>query len=93
MFSINLIFVNAKTMRRLNKEYRQKDKATTVLSFYYGHQKGRAKFPSVTQEECLGEIIICPAEAKKQNLSIESLVVHGLKNLLPQIPTAKLQRT
>ena len=92
MFSINLVFVNAKTMRRLNKEYRQKDKATTVLSFYYG-DRGQAKFPSVPQEKCLGEIIICPAEAKKQNLSIESLVVHGLKNLLPQISTAKLQRT
>lgn len=86
MFSINLVFVDAKTIRRLNKKYRKKDKVTTVLSFYYGRQNNFSN-------ECLGEIIICLAEAKKQNLSIESLVVHGLKSLLPQIPTAKLQRT
>ncbi|HUS60155.1 MAG TPA: rRNA maturation RNase YbeY [Nevskiaceae bacterium] len=82
MFSINLVFVDAKTIRRLNKKYRKKDKVTTVLSFYYG---GQANFST----ECLGEIIICPTEAKKQNIKTEDLVVHGLKSLLPQIPTAK----
>lgn len=85
MFSINLVFVNAKTIKRLNKKYRKIDKPTTVLSFYYG---GQANFST----GCLGEIVVCPAEAKKQNLSIESLVVHGLKSLLSQIPTAKIRR-
>lgn len=109
MFSINLVFVDAKTIRRLNKKYRKKDKVTTVLSFYYGPRKsaswrtqkaqafcgmrgkraGQANFST----ECLGEIIVCPTEAKKQNIKIEDLVVHGLKSLLPQISTAKLQRT
>lgn len=105
MFSINLVFVDAKTIRRLNKKYRKKDKVTTVLSFYYGSRKipqkaqvlcetrgkrtGQANFST----ECLGEIIICPTEAKKQDIKIEDLVVHGLKSLLPQIPTAELQRT
>lgn len=100
MFLINLVFTDAKTIRRLNKKYRKKDKVTTVLSFYYGPRKGRSFDPRGKQAgqvnfstECLGEIIICPVAAKKQNLSIESLVTHGFKSLLSQIPTAKLQGT
>ena len=89
MFSINLIFVDTKTIRRFNKKYRQIDKAATVLSFNYG-EKGQAKFPSDSGETgCLGEIVICLSEAKKQNLSIEELVIHGLKNILSEIPTSK----
>ena len=91
MFSINLVLVDAKTMRCLNKKYRGLDEATTVLTFNYGRAQ---KFPEVPGETtCLGEIIICPSEAKKQNLSIEELVVHGLKDFLPQISTSEIGRT
>ena len=94
MFSINLIFVDAKTIRRLDEKYRKKDKVATVLSFYYG---APTKAPPAGgtkgggQADCLGEIVICLSEAKKQNLTIEDLVIHGLRNLLSQIPTAKLK--
>lgn len=83
MFSINLVFVDAKTIRKLNKDYRGLDKATTVLSFYYG--EGRP--------HCLGEIFICQSLAKKQGLKTEELIIHGYKSLLSQIPTAKNLRT
>lgn len=98
MFSINLIFVDAKTIRRLDEKYRKKDKVATVLSFYYGAPtkappaggtKGGGQGRQIA--DCLGEIVICLSEAKKQNLTIEDLVIHGLRNLLSQIPTAKLK--
>jgi len=37
----------------------------------------------------LGDIVICPIEAKKKNLSIEFLIEHGIKNLLSEIPITK----
>lgn len=80
MFSINLVFVDSKTIWRLNKKYRQIDKPTTVLSFYYGDEAGLP----------VGEIIICPSLAKKQNFKIKDLVIHGLTNLLSQIPATKI---
>ena len=81
MFSINLVFIDRQTIQRLNKKYRQKDYTPAVLSFYYGEK-----------DSPIAEIFVCPAEAKKQNLSIEELVTHGLKNLLPEIPTATFNR-
>ena len=84
MFSVNLVFVDAKTIRKLNKKYRQLDKVATVLSFYYGEE--RAGLSNV-----LGEVVICLSEAKKQNLTIEKLVSHGFKNLLSEIPASKLK--
>jgi len=95
MFSINLIFVDAKTIRRLDEKYRKKDKVATVLSFYYSaptevrRTKGGGQGRQIA--DCLGEIVICLSETKKQNLTIEDLVIHGLRNLLSQIPTAKLK--
>ncbi len=91
MFSINLIFVDAKTIRRLDEKYRKKDKVATVLSFYYGAPTKVRRTKGGGQADCLGEIVICLSEAKKQNLTIEDLVIHGLRNLLSQIPTAKLK--
>jgi len=98
MISINLVFTDAKKIRELNRKYRGIDKVTTVLSFNYGLGRpdfvppaggttpgNQAKF-----SDCLGEIIICPSVAKKQNLSIEELVVHGIKSLLSEIPTTKI---
>lgn len=92
MVSINLIFVDSQKIRQLNKDYRGIDKATTVLSFCYGEEGAgkQVKFPSTLQEaECLGEVIICQSLAKEQGLSIEKLVIHGLKSILSQIPASK----
>lgn len=87
MFSINLVFVDRQTIRRLNKKYRKIDKATTVLSFCYciPTEARRAKADGVN--EVIGEIFICPVMAKKQDLKLEDLVTHGFKNLLSEIPT------
>ena len=91
MFSINLIFIDAKKARVLNKKYRHLDKVATVLSFYYGEEEQTQRAGKSAEGQCLGEVVICLSEAKKQNLTIEELVSHGFKNLLSQIPTAKLK--
>ena len=79
MFLINLVFVDQKTIRRLNKKYRGIDKPATVLTFFYG--EGQADTP-------VGEIIICPKVGKRKKLSTEKLIVHGYRNLLSEIPAA-----
>lgn len=94
MSFINLVLVNQEEIHRLNKKYRGQDKPTTVLSFCYW-EKGRARSPARRAkffDSCLGEIVVCPQLAEKQKISIEKLVVHGLRNLLSQIPAAALKR-
>ena len=88
MFFINLVLVDQKTIRDLNKKYRKIDQPTTVLSFYYGGKEIKKGAGPI----CLGEIFICPAVAKKQNLSLEELANHGFKNLLSEISPAEISR-
>jgi rRNA maturation RNase YbeY len=92
MYNINIVFVSSDKIRFLNRKYRGLNKATSVLSFNY-YQEGQARQLAGQAEPLLGEIIICPTEARRQNLKIEKLVIHGLKNLLSEIPTAKIFRT
>lgn len=73
----SLAFVLPKVIKKLNKTYRHKDIVTDVLSFPFDDQ------------EMVGEVIICLAQAKKQakiyNQSVENevtiLLVHGLLHL------------
>ncbi|MEK7511923.1 MAG: rRNA maturation RNase YbeY, partial [Patescibacteria group bacterium] len=51
---LSVAFVGSTEMKKINKQYRRKNKATDVLSF------------KVEASDCTGEIIICPAQAKKQ---------------------------
>ena len=77
---ISLVFVSPKVIKRLNKEYRKKNKVTDVLSFYYGKEKGKD----------YGEIVVCPKRVKKQarrlkidfEEELERVVIHGLLHLL-----------
>jgi len=83
---LSLSFINPEEIRALNRNYRKLDKATSVLSFFQGQATPEKRL-------LLGDIVICPAEAKKNNLSIEFLIEHGIKNLLSEISTAKNLRT
>jgi len=82
-----LILVSPQKIRTLNKKYRKKDKVTDVLSFGL---KADEHFMPDGEAKYLGDIMICPARAKKQakeyNVSFdgetERLFVHGLLHLL-----------
>jgi probable rRNA maturation factor len=74
-YTLSLSFVGETRAQRFNIEYRQKDYIPNVLSF--------------PLDERTGEIIICPAVAKKQakdfNLSVDGyiayLFIHGCVHL------------
>ncbi|MDI6777708.1 MAG: rRNA maturation RNase YbeY [Patescibacteria group bacterium] len=84
-FSISIAFVEKKEIRRLNRIYRKKDKATDVLSFSYSsmyNKKGEALRA--------GELALCPeiiarnARANKVAFQKELAFVlsHGVLHLL-----------
>jgi len=71
---ISIVLLGPAKMRELNHQYRRQDKATDVLSFLY---------------ENSGEIVICPAEVKKNarefnnnfNNELAKVLIHGLLHL------------
>lgn len=78
---VSLAFVPPNRIKQLNKLYRRKDSVTDVLSF--------TNAPTI-KGEAIGEIIICPAQAKKQakafgqsfQKEVNRLVLHGYLHLL-----------
>ena len=80
---LNIVFVNDKYIQALNKNYREKDQPTDVLSFNYWD-----KNPD-SPEELIGEIYISIETAERQakefkhSLSdeIRRLLIHGLLHI------------
>lgn len=75
--TVSLAFVDKKEIKKLNKNFRKKDKPTDVLSF------------ELKEKNLLGEIIICPAvvkeNAKKYRVTIKyemfKVFIHGILHL------------
>lgn len=80
--AINVVFVDEKEMQRLNKEYRNINDVTDVLSF------------NLDAEGFLGEIYICPEYIEKTVEKYEEellrVIVHGILHLLGFEHKAKL---
>lgn len=80
---ISVVFVNSGKIKELNRKYRKTDKATDVLSFGENSQ-----FPMTNDQ--LGEIVICPAEVRKNKKEIRGsfkkelafVFIHGILHLL-----------
>jgi probable rRNA maturation factor len=68
--NISLAFVGKEEIKKLNKEFRKKNKATDVLSF------------NLDEENYLGEIVICPDIVKEKDEDIMRVFVHGILHLL-----------
>jgi probable rRNA maturation factor len=74
---LNVVFVNDKYMRAINKAYRGKDEPTDVLSFSYG------------TEDLIGEVYISVETAKRQAKEhkhrlvdeLIRLIVHGILHI------------
>ncbi len=82
---LTLRFVDIEEIRALNFNFRQKDKATNVLSFPFEMPVGL-----VLPQRILGDIVICPEillqEAAEQDKPYENhfahMVIHGVLHLL-----------
>lgn len=68
--TLSLAFVSREEIRKLNKKFRKKDKATDVLSF-------ELREPGV-----LGEVVICPEVVKEKGEDIKKVFIHGILHLL-----------
>lgn len=81
---LSIVFVGPVASRRLNRQYRGKDRATNVLSWLWpknGQPRG---------EEEWGEIVLCPAVIRREAPAyerpyaqhVQRLIEHGLIHLL-----------
>ena len=96
-WEFSLALVDRRAIRRLNKKYRQRDKATDILTFVFRGKRG--SWPK-NDRRILGEIIICPplptASAQKSGQILKKrlavLTIHGLLHLLGYGHREKKQR-
>lgn len=80
---LSLAFVGEKAIRRLNREFLKEDRVTDVLSFPIARKAADGRF-------YLGDIIIAPAQARRQarqkghglERELGILVIHGFLHLL-----------
>jgi len=80
---VSLVFVDTKTIKRLNQKFLRKNAPTDVLSFPLGEKSADGKF-------YLGDVVISIPQALKQSLSkkqslekeLELLTIHGFLHLL-----------
>jgi len=80
---VALVFVDTKTIKRLNRRFLKKNAPTDVLSFPLGEKSADGKF-------YLGDIVISVPQAFKQCFSqkhglereLELLTIHGFLHLL-----------
>ena len=83
-----LVLANDRVIRRLNCDYRQKDKATDILSF--PSDPHGLRYPLHFDKRTLGDMIVSVETARKQAFerkhSLETelriLLIHGLLHLL-----------
>lgn len=91
-FAISIVFVTNTEMQRYNKQFRNKDKPTDILSFpFYPEINPGDRIKAQSEEEKnLGDIIICPAfvneDLTRWNQTFDQrmnvLFVHGICHLL-----------
>ncbi len=86
-FSVTVLLVGDKKIQALNKQYRNKDKVTDVLSF--SAQEGM-QLSKEEDNNYLGEIFICYPQIKRQAEKFDQtikqefclLLIHGFLHLL-----------
>lgn len=91
-FDLAIVLTSSNTIRKYNREYRHKDKATDVLSFPFHPQlqAGERIKPKTEEDKNLGDIIIAPDYVQKDaprwghtfEQRMRVLLVHGICHLL-----------
>lgn len=91
-FELGILLTNNENIQQYNKEYRDKDKPTDVLSFpfYEGLIPGEKIEPCCEDEKVLGDLIISLEYVKEDAVNwgetfeqrMQTLLVHGICHLL-----------
>lgn len=91
-YDLGIWLTNDATIRKYNKTYRHKDKATDILSFpFYPNLKPGERIKATNEEEKnLGDLIIAPHYVQQDllrwgqtfELRMRVLLVHGICHLL-----------
>lgn len=84
-WTLNIVFVDEKTIKNLNSKYRHKDSVTDVLSFNYYFE-----FDSLSSEDIAGELVFCEEKIKSQGLEyglweekeFYKLVIHSIFHII-----------
>ncbi|MFV9985271.1 MAG: rRNA maturation RNase YbeY [Francisella endosymbiont of Hyalomma asiaticum] len=84
---VNVSIVSNNEIQQINKQFRNKDKPTNIISFEFEKPQG---LPDDIAADFLGDIIIAPMviekEAKEQNKKLndhwQHIFIHGLLHLL-----------
>ena len=87
---INIIMTTPENIRKINKQYRNIDKETDLLSFPMFEKNELNDLKEIVLEEVLGDIIISIDKVKKQAIEYEHsferefsyMLVHGFYHLM-----------
>ncbi|MBQ9419012.1 MAG: rRNA maturation RNase YbeY, partial [Synergistaceae bacterium] len=83
----SLTFMNSEEIRKLNREYRNVDEATDVLSFPMIEENQPVGLPELPVL-ALGDIVICPEETARlhpeleKNEAVYLMIAHSFLHLL-----------
>ena len=90
-YEIDVSLVDDETIHQINRDYRNVDRVTDVISFAFNDDKDpKDQINSLEVQKMLGEILICLPQAKRQAAEIGNtlerelsfLFTHGLLHLL-----------
>ena len=90
-YEVDVSLVNDETIHQVNRDYRNVDRVTDVISFAFNDDKDpKDQINSLDVQKMLGEILICLPQAKRQAAEIGNslerelsfLFTHGLLHLL-----------
>lgn len=91
-FDLGILITTNATIRNYNRDFRDKDKPTDVISFpfHYNLKPGEKIEPQSEEEKNIGDIVISPEfinnDAQKAGITFESrlthILVHGICHLL-----------
>jgi probable rRNA maturation factor len=84
-WTLNIVFVDPKTIKKLNNNYRKKDEITDVLSFNY-----YSEFDSLKDDDIAGELVFCEEKIKLQAIEyglweekeFYKLLIHSILHII-----------
>lgn len=97
---VNVLFVSDEKIKTLNKEFRNKNKVTDVLSFPLS-EDGEYDLNPETGNIMLGDVVICPKRAYEQSQEfghsfereVSYLTAHSILHLLGYDHMVKIEKT